>query len=301
MSDATISRMEERILNDEELVHNYDLVSIIIPAHNYGRYISEAIESVLVQSYPNLEIIVVDDGSTDDTKTAVKNYPTVKYVYQEHSGQPTPARAKNNGIRLSKGEYIVFLDADDQLFPSYIEECMPVMKTDPKIGMVWTGSLLFGDDIKRLENGVYLPQVKTPHTRWSFYATPGGPIGAALIPRKVYDDVGSYDETLVSIEDLDFVIRLLHRHWKAKSISKPLHKYRMHGMNDHKQIMELGLKQLYNKYPLMYPYRTLYRFGLRGYRFFRHPTYTANKIHGKLHRIINSQMSKPTTIGLQMM
>jgi glycosyltransferase involved in cell wall biosynthesis len=279
---------------NEKLPHSYDLVSVIIPTHNYGRYISEAIESVLAQSYPNVEIIVVDDGSTDDTEAVVKKYPMVKYVYQEHIGQPTPARAKNNGIRLSKGKYIVCLDADDQFLPSYITECMAVTKTDPKIGMVWTASLLFGTDPKRLVSKFYLPQVKNPHTRYSFYATPGGTIGAALIPRKVYDDVGLYDESLVSIEDLDFVIRLLQHHWKAKSIYKPLHKYRMHDQNIHEGIMKLGLKQLYKRYPMMYPYRTVYYFGLRIYRFFMHPNYTAHKVHGKLHKILNSQASKPT-------
>jgi hypothetical protein len=68
----------------------------------------------------------------------------------------------------------------------------------------------------------------------------------------------------------------------------------MHGMNIHEGIMKLGLKQLYKRYPMMYPYRTLYYLGLRVYRFFMHPKYTADKVHGKLHRIINSRASKPT-------
>jgi glycosyltransferase involved in cell wall biosynthesis len=279
-------------MNYKAAVQEYDLVSVIIPTRNYGRYISEAIESVLAQSHPNVEVIVVDDGSTDGTAVIVEKYPIVKYVYQEHKGLPTPARAKNNGIRLSRGKYIVCLDADDILLPSYITECVTVTKTDPKIGMVWTGAVLFGNHLERLESKFYFPQVKKPHTRFSFYATPGGPIGAALIPRIVFDDVGFYDEDLISIEDLDFVIRLLQHHWKAKSIDKPLHKYRMHSSNVHSQVMKLGLKQLYNKYPMMYPYRTLYYLGLRTYRFFRHPTYTAKKLHIKLHRIMKSQKSK---------
>ena len=281
-------------MTNKKLPHSYDLVSVIIPTHNYGRYISEAIESVLAQSYPNIELMVIDDGSTDETEAEVKKYPMVKYIYQKHVGQPTPARARNNGIRLSKGKYIVFLDADDQLLPSYITECMAVMKTDPRIGMVWTGAMAFGTDRKRLVNKFYLPQVRNPHTRYSFYATPGGSIGAALIPRKVYDDVGLYDESLVSIEDLDFVIRLLRHHWKARSIFKPLHKYRMHGQNVHEPLMKLGLKQLYKRYTMMFAYRTLYYFGLRIYRFFMRPNYTAHKLHGKLHRMLYSQGSKPT-------
>ncbi len=276
-------------MRDEITSKEDALISVIIPTHNYGRYISEAIESVFFQSHPNVEVIVVDDGSTDDTASIVQKYPRVKYLYQEHKGQPTPARAKNNGIRLSEGKYIVCLDADDKLLPNYLKECVAVAKTDPSIGLVWTGAVLFGNHLERLQSKVYFPQVKNPHTRFSFYATPGGPIGAALMPRKVFDDVGFYDEELVSVEDLDFAIRLLRHHWKAKSISKALHEYRMHSSNIHNQVMKLGLSQLYKKYPMMYPYRTTYYLGLRTYRFFRHPTYTAKKLHAKLQKILKSR------------
>ncbi len=269
-------------MNLEKLAQECKQVSVVIPTHNYARFVWEAIESVLAQTYSVFEIIVVDDGSTDDTKAVVEKYPSVKYIYQDHVGMGTPARALNNGIRLCKGEFIAGLGADDQYLPSYIEECMTVMKTDPKIGMVWTGALLFGEGDKRLESKVYLPQVKNPHTRLSFYATPGGPIGAALIPKRVYDDVGLYDESLVSIEDLDFAIRVLQHHWKARSITKPLYKYRMHGGNEHADMMKLGLKQLYEKYPMMRPYRTMYGLILRGYRLFRHPKSSARKIRRKL-------------------
>jgi len=260
------------------------LVSIIIPTRNYGRYISEAIQSVLNQSYSNLELIVVDDGSTDNTRTAVREYPGVKYVYQDHFGQSTAARALNNGIKISRGRYIAAMGADDQLSPIYIEECLKVLRKDPKIGIVWTGSVLFGDDRVRIEAGFFSPQVKIPHTRFSFYATPGGPIGAGLVPRKVYENVGKYDESLASYEDWDFAIRILRAHWKARSIDKPLYRYRMHGENKNTQKNRLGLKQLYAKYMFMFPYRTLYTLYLRTSIFIMHPDVAALRIKKKMYK-----------------
>jgi hypothetical protein len=283
--------MEKNVKSENADMRGYasgeekDLVSIVIPTHNYGRYISEAIESVLDQSYSNLEVIVVDDGSTDNTAAIVSKYPSVKYVYQDHIGQSTAARALNIGIRFSSGKYVAALGADDQLLPSYIQECLEAIRKDPKIGIVWTGSLKFGDDKRRLESKFFSPQVKSPHTRFSFYATPGGPIGAGLVARRVYEDVGTYDENLASYEDWDFAIRVLHRRWKARSIDKPLYKYRMHGANIHSHIHKIGLKQLYRKYLFMFPYRTLHTLHVRVCIFVRHPTLAARKIKRKLYKI----------------
>ena len=89
-------------------------VSVIIPSHNHGRYISNALESVLSQNIPDLEIIVVDDGSTDDTEAVVKLYPNVNYYRQSNAG---PSAARNFGLKKSTGDYVVFLDADDWLLP----------------------------------------------------------------------------------------------------------------------------------------------------------------------------------------
>jgi len=86
------------------------LISVIIPVYNTERYIRECLESVLNQTYKNLEIIVVDDGSTDRTATIVAEYPQIKYLYQTNSG---PSAALNKGIDASNGEFVSFIDADD--------------------------------------------------------------------------------------------------------------------------------------------------------------------------------------------
>src|SRR6185503_10394131 len=94
------------------------LVSIIIPCYNQGRYLGDAIESVLRQSYRRLEIIVVDDGSTDDSSQVARKYSDVKLRRQENRGF---SRARNAGLEASRGDYLVFLDADDRLLPGAIQ------------------------------------------------------------------------------------------------------------------------------------------------------------------------------------
>src|SRR4051812_30982953 len=91
------------------------LISVIIPCYNHGSYLAEAIDSILTQTYQYFEIIVVDDGSTDNTRAVAESYKAVKYVYRNNKGL---SAARNTGIDHSNGEYLVFLDADDWLFPN---------------------------------------------------------------------------------------------------------------------------------------------------------------------------------------
>src|SRR6266550_1942045 len=88
------------------------IISVIIPCYNAGRFLSETIDSVISQDYANLEIIIVDDGSTDDTGDIIARYPGLRCIRQRNAG---PAKARNNGLRHSAGEYIVCLDSDDRL------------------------------------------------------------------------------------------------------------------------------------------------------------------------------------------
>ena len=95
------------------------MISVIIPCYNSAHHRSETLESVQYQTYRDFEIILVDDGSTDQTKMIVSNYShIIKYIYQDNNG---PGAARNNGIRASQGDYFVFLDADDQLLPNKLE------------------------------------------------------------------------------------------------------------------------------------------------------------------------------------
>lgn len=232
---------------------NPKLVTVIIPTHNYGHLISEAIESVLNQTYQDIELIIVDDGSTDNTPEVAKKYPNVKYIYQKHIGKKTPSRASNTGIKQSRGEYIVCLGADDKLAPTYIEECVKEITKDDKIGFVWTGCLEFG-----LSDTVRMP--RTYHHRFSVLRNPEGQLGAMLVRKEAYDQVGGYDTSLDCTVDWDMVIRLSLAGWKGKSIMKPIHLCRIHKTNiQNIELRKKQLKQLEHKYWMMRPYTTASR------------------------------------------
>src|SRR5689334_17614281 len=112
-------------------------VSVVIPTYNYGRFLAEAIESALSQTRPPGEIIVVDDGSTDDTASIVKGFDAhVKYIKQENAGV---CAARNRGVNESTGELIAFLDADDRFEPTAIEKQAAIFESEPEVGLVYCG------------------------------------------------------------------------------------------------------------------------------------------------------------------
>ena len=121
------------------------LVSIIIPFYNSEKYIKRSLESILGQTYKNLEIILIDDGSTDRTVEIVKSYkdPRIIYLFQKNQGQ---GPARNNGIKKSQGEYITFLDADDYYFPEKVEKQVRFLENHPEYQAVYCNALHFYSD-----------------------------------------------------------------------------------------------------------------------------------------------------------
>ena len=112
------------------------LVSVVIPSYNRAYIVGHAIESVLRQTYPNVEVVVIDDGSTDDTARVVQAFDErVRYIYQPNAGI---AVARNSGITAARGEFIAFLDSDDVWLPWKLEAQMAVLRQRPEVGMVWT-------------------------------------------------------------------------------------------------------------------------------------------------------------------
>lgn len=127
------------------------LVSVIIPAYNSAKFAAKAVESVLAQTYQNYELIVIDDGSTDNTKEVLNRFAgRVNYIFQENRG---PSAARNMGIKVAQGEYICFLDADDTWLPMKLEVQLAFMKNNR--GIV----LLFSDEEETDDKKMFSPSV----------------------------------------------------------------------------------------------------------------------------------------------
>jgi glycosyltransferase involved in cell wall biosynthesis len=197
------------------------LVSIVIPTYNYGQYLAEAIESALKQTYPNIEIIVVDDGSTDNTRDVAKQYP-VQYYYQKNQGRAT---ALNNGVNQSHGEFFLCLDADDKLAPDYVAKTMKQMMKNHKIGFVCTGCKVWN-----AETGI--EDIWIPHKvfcKYGLFVGWDGILGPALIRRKAFDSLDyGFDVGLPFHSDLELCFRLLLKEWKMSVVQDPIYWYRRH-------------------------------------------------------------------------
>lgn len=199
-------------------------ISVIIPTFNSGKYIKEAIESVLRQTYKDLEIIVCDDGSTDDTKKVLERYSEkIRYFFQKNNG---PAAARNKGIEHAKGEFIAFLDADDEWLPEKLElQINEILKSD-SVGLVTCGryiiyengnSIVFQPEINNLSKQSLLKTLVMKNVI-------GG--GSSVLARKAcFEKVGLFDEKLLVSEDIDMWFRIC-KDFDFISINKPLLKYR---------------------------------------------------------------------------
>lgn len=198
-------------------------VSVVIPCYNYGKYLVDAVESVLGQTYDDYEIIIVDDGSNDTETIEVLDkinevHPEILMVRQENQGV---SAARNNGIKSSKGEYILILDADDKIEPEMLMKCVEEIEKDAEIGFIYTNVKYFGEYDFVLRKQEY-----------SFYdlLLANYIVVASLFRKKAWEDVGGYDEKMKNgFEDWEFFIRMGKNGWFGRLIKEPLFCYRKHG------------------------------------------------------------------------
>lgn len=202
---------------------NQQVVSVIIPCYNHAHFLGEAIESVINQTYPYVEIIVVDDGSTDDTAQIAKAYPNIHYVRQNNFGL---SRARNVGLSYSKGTYITFLDADDSLFHDAIDIGLRALASRNDFALafglfVTVGSIQSMQKLSRETNYGYKELLQRNVI--------GNP-GSALYCRWVFTEIGGFDEANSPAADYDLYLRVA-RQFPIICHHQPVVKYRRHGAN----------------------------------------------------------------------
>lgn len=190
-----------------------DLVSIVIPCFDQAEFLGEAIETALTQTHPNVEVVVVDDGSTDNTSAVAARFPGIRVVSRANGGLPA---ARNTGLAAASGAYAVFLDADDRLLPRAVAIGVEALRARPGHSATFgwyqevdvTGRPLPTPSLTRLQGEPYEALLRT---NW----TGGQP--TAVYRREILDAVGWFDESLAAAEDYELNLRVvrasrIHRH-----------------------------------------------------------------------------------------
>jgi len=216
------------------------LVSVIIPIYNYGVQFEKTLNSVFESTYKNIEVVIVDDGSTDryvqeKLNSFVEN-SSIKIIKQQNSG---PSSARNNGIKNSNGDFILPLDADDLIHPEYIQSCVSLLKNDKNISPVYCDTFHIGQ-MQGIEQ----------RPEWSFDRLIKGPfiVNCSMFSKESFEKIGGYDENMRGWEDYDLWIRMAKNGYVGKRIPKPLFYY-FHHEKDGTVSTEANKNQqeLYNK------------------------------------------------------
>jgi glycosyltransferase involved in cell wall biosynthesis len=199
-------------------------VAIVIPAYNQAHYLGEAIRSALAQTYADLAVIVVDDGSTDPTREVVESFndPRITYVYQENAGL---SAARNTGIRRTNSPYISFLDSDDLFLPEKLSLLVPLLEKDAEIHLA-AGQAVVIDEKGRRREKQSENKIPDPSSRFLLYNPLH--VGSVLLRRACLEKIGLFDEDLRAYEDWDLWLRLLRAGYRIAWIDQPVSLYRFH-------------------------------------------------------------------------
>ena len=200
------------------------LFSVIIPCYNQGRFLGESIESVLDQTVQDFEIVVIDDGSTDQTNEVAGRYHRAHYIGQTNQGL---SAARNTGIRESRGRYLVFLDADDKLLPNALEAALVCFRANPEYAFVSGG-------FRRISaNGAFIerqPTVKSEHYLVLLKYNYIGMQATVAYRREAIEAVGGFDIRLPACEDYDLYLRIASQ-FPVATHEEIVADYRIHDTN----------------------------------------------------------------------
>lgn len=200
-------------------------VSVIVPCFRQAHFLGEAIESVLAQTHPRIEAIVVDDGSPDDVEAVAGRYPGVGYLRQENGGL---AAARNAGLERASGEFVLFLDADDRLLPEAVETGLRELRAAPEAEMAAGTWRLIGEEGEPLPAAApEVPAEAYPALLEScFISTPA----AVLYRRRLFERIGGFDPSISASADYDVYLKTAAR-FPVRLHGEVVAEYRRHGAN----------------------------------------------------------------------
>jgi len=209
-----------------------ELISIIIPSYNSGKFLGEAIESAVNQTYKNIEIIIVNDGSTDNTEEIAKQWQKrdKRIRYLKHKENKGLSAARNTGIRTSKGDFIALLDADDVWMKDKLEKQIEKIRKEADI--VYSNAILINEKGKKLEDTLWKKVKTAPYAGRDcleslFQKNFMIPASSLIFKKEVIKEIGGFDEKLKSAEDYDFCLRALAHGYNINYVGSPLLFYQL--------------------------------------------------------------------------
>lgn len=251
MNSANAAQMDDQRFGSPSAGQVSPRVSIIIASYQYGRFLADAIESALRQTVP-CEVIVVDDGSTDNSVEVARRYP-VTVVALPHQGV---CETRNHGAKLARGEYLLFLDADDVLLSGHVEKCLAALERAPsRIAYAYTPVDLFGAKTGRVDSPPFSADILT---KYNFVNV------SALVRRKAFERVGGFDPELrVGYEDYELWLRMLDLGYEGILVADVALQYRRHGKSrndfsndDYHKLLDMFRR----KFPRLYEQYSWYIF-----------------------------------------
>lgn len=205
-------------------------VSVIIPACNGQAHIADAISSVLQQSYSDFELLVVDDGSTDDTAAIVRSFgPAVHYRHKKNGG---PGSARNAGIAHATGEFIAFLDQDDLWLPNRLAEQVPILQQDAQLGLVFSDAVFETTMAQKEQNSFSIDKPYRGHVFQELFCNNFIRNVTVLVRKTCFDRLGLMDESgsMMITDDYNMWLRVA-AHYAITFVDKPLARCRWHEEN----------------------------------------------------------------------
>jgi glycosyltransferase involved in cell wall biosynthesis len=200
-----------------------DLVSVVIATYNMGRYLPQAVQSVLAQTYANVEVQIVDDGSSDDTGQVVRRWEHDERVRVHRQSNGGQAQARNRGIALSQGRYVAFLDADDEWLPEKLGRQMPLFAS-PQVGVVYSEYECMdgeGRALPKPPTRMYRGRITAALLIDNFVS-----FQTAVVRRECLERHGAFDESVRMGDDYDLFLRL-SAHYEFDFIPEPTVRYRI--------------------------------------------------------------------------
>lgn len=187
------------------------LVSVIIPTFNRGPFIGQAITSVLNQTYENIELFVIDDGSSDDTEAVATSFDDTRLHFVKLAKNVGRSAARNVGLTAAKGRFITFLDSDDYYLPEKVERQIDFLEKHPEFGMVYTASACFTDEASPIFQHYRAPVFGDIYSEIAFFKPLTITLPTVMLRREVLDTVGGFDERMSRFEDTDMWRRISRR------------------------------------------------------------------------------------------